>query len=160
MRSTFLPALALLALAACNPPAPQPGVSTAALGGMTTLSLDAAEDAVSARLQELGFTVQERRESGVIQAELARGAPDGWASCDRILVTERDDRNRNHWAEPRDRRATVTVRFSELGGQTSVTLTPRFAAGYLDEFDNLPFDRACSSMGVVEPQILAAIGSG
>lgn len=160
MRARHLvPAMGLLGLAACmQQPAPQPGVSTAPLGAMSTLSVDDAETAMAERLQSLGFTVQERRDTGVIQGELTTGAPTSWASCDRVVVTERDDRNRTHWADADTRRASVTARFSELGGQTSVTLTPRFAGVYLDRFDNLPFDRPCSSTGELERQLLAAAG--
>jgi hypothetical protein len=129
------------------------------LGGVTTLSVDAAENAVAGRLQELGFTIAESRETGVIQGAIDSGAPAAWASCDRVLVTDRDDGNRTHWAEAENRRARVTVRFTELGGQTSVALTPRFEGVYLNRFDNLPFDRLCGSMGVVERQILEVVGT-
>jgi hypothetical protein len=152
-----LPVLGLLLLAACAQPAPRPGVSTAALGAVTPQPVDAAETAIAARLQELGFDLVESRETGVIQAQMQNGAPAAWSVCDRVLVTERDDRNRSHWADANDRRTTVTVRFSQLAGQTSVTLTPRFTGVYLDRFDNLPFDRACASTGALEPQILAAL---
>jgi hypothetical protein len=155
-----LVAFAGAVLAACSGPAPQPGVSTAPLGGMTALSLDAAEDAIATRLQELGFTVAESRETGVIQGEIAAGAPTSWAACDRVQVTARDDQNRVQWAEATGLGARVTVRFSELGGQTSVALTPRLDGVYLNRFDNLPFERACSSTGAVERQILAALGTG
>jgi hypothetical protein len=154
-----LAAIGLLGLAACMPaPPPQPGVSTAPLGGMTRLSVDDAESAVAARLQALGFTVEDLRQNGVIQGQMTTGAPASWAACDRVVVTERDDRSRTHWADADTRRATVTARFSELGGQTSVVLTPRFAGVYLDRFDNLPFDRACASTGELERQLLAALG--
>jgi hypothetical protein len=158
MQLRFSPILAALALGACSAPAPQPGVSTAPLGGVTTMAVDAAEDAVVARLQALGFTVVESRESGVIQGEIRSGAPTNWAACDRVEVTELGDRTRSQWAEAEDLRARVTVRFTELAGQTSVALTPRFDGVYLNRLDNLPFDRACSSMGVLERDILAAIG--
>lgn len=151
--------IGLLGLAACTArPGPPPGVSTAPLGAATSQSLEAAETAVAARLVELGFVVQESRETAVLDGRIAAGAPPAWAVCDRVLVTERDDRNRTHWAEAETLRVRVTVRFSELGGQTSVTLTPRFDGRYLDRFDNLPFERACGSTGVLEGQILAAIG--
>lgn len=156
-RPHLLPILGIGLLAACAQPAPQPGVSTAALGGITPQPIADAETAVATRLRELGFNVIESRETGVLQAEIRNGAPAAWAACDRVLVTERDDRNRTHWADADDRRTTVTVRFSELAGQTSVTLTPRFTGVYLDRFDNLPFDRPCSSTGALEPQILAAV---
>jgi hypothetical protein len=63
------------------------------------------------------------------------------------------------WAEAEDLRARVTVRFTELGGQTSVALTPRLDGVYLNRFDNLPFERACSSTGAVERDILGALGT-
>lgn len=154
----LVPAIALIGLAACmSSPPPQPGVSTAPLGGMTALSVDAAETAVATRLQELGFTVQESRETSVLQGEIVSGAASTWAACDRVLVTERDDRSRTHWADADDLRARITVRFSELGGQTSVAMTPRFDGIYLDRFDNLPFQRSCSPTGELERQVLAAI---
>ncbi len=51
-------ACALLLPAACAPGlAPQLGVASTPLGTMTTLSVDAAEDAVVARLRDLGFVI-------------------------------------------------------------------------------------------------------
>jgi hypothetical protein len=155
MRSPhLLPVLGVLALVACAGPAPQPGVSTAALGAVSPQPIGVAEAAVAARLGELGFSVDESLETGVITAEMANGAPAAWAECDRIQVTEQFDRNRVLWADAEDRRARVTVRFSELGGQTSVSLTPRLDGVYVDRFNNLPFDRPCASTGVMETQIL------
>ncbi len=151
----FLPVLGMLALAACAGPAPQPGVSTAALGAMTAQSVGAAETAVVANLKEMGFSVDESLETGIVMGEIKNGAPAAWSSCDRIQVTEQFDRNRVLWADAEDRRARVTVRFSELGGQTSVSLTPRLDGIYVDRFNNLPFDRPCASTGVMETQILA-----
>jgi hypothetical protein len=161
MQFRWLWAVALLAPAACGPAsAPQLGVTDTPLGTMTTLSVDAAEDAVVARLRELGFVITESRANALVTGEIANGAPAAWSECDRVLVRERGDGNRTDWAEADDRRARVAVRFSELGGRTSVSLTPRFTGIYLDRFDNLPFDRACSSTGQLEPQILAALGGG
>jgi hypothetical protein len=161
MQFRWLWAVALLAPAACGPaPAPPLGVTDTPLGTMTMQSIDAAEDAVVARLRDLGFVITESRENGLVTGEIANGAPAAWSFCDRVLVRERDDGTRTDWAEADDRRTRVAVRFSELGGQTSVSLTPRFTGLYLDRFDNLPFDRACSSTGQLEPQILAALGDG
>jgi hypothetical protein len=161
MQFRWLWAIALLAPAACGPAsAPQLGVTSTPLGTMTTLSVEAAEDAVVARLRDLGFVITESRANALITGEIANGAPAAWSECDRVLVRERGDGNRTDWAEADDRRTRVAVRFSELGGRTSVSLTPRFTGIYLDRFDNLPFDRACSSTGQLEPQILAALGGG
>lgn len=158
MRSPhLLPVLGVLILAACAGPAPQPGVSTAALGALTPQPVAAAQAAVAARLAELGFAVTESPETGIIMAEISNGAPVAWADCDRMQVTEQFDRNRVQWADAEDRRARVTVRFSELAGQTSVSLAPRLDGLYVDRFNNLPFDRPCASTGVLETQILAAV---
>ena len=155
------PVFALLLTAACGPAsAPPLGVTDTPLGTMTTLSVEAAEDAVVARLRDLGFVITESRENALVTGEIANGAPAAWSECDRVLVRERGDGNRTDWAEADDRRTRVTVRFSELGGRTSVSLTPRFTGVYLDRFDNLPFDRTCASTGTLEPQILAAVGDG
>lgn len=159
MRSSrALPVLTFLVLAGCTGGAPQPGVSTAPLGSLTPLSVREAEAAVEARLGELGFTVEQSLETGVIFGVITNRAPAEWADCDRVRVVAQDDGNRMHWADADDWRARVTVRFSELGGQTSVTLTPRLDGVYLDRFDNLPFDRACSSTGVLERQLLTVVG--
>ena len=160
MVSRAWPILALLLLAACMPEPPRPGVTTTPLGILTDLSIDEAEDAVVAQLEALGFTVEDRRAAGLVMGRIERGAPSGWAECDRVLVHERDDRNRTQWAEAEDLGARVTVRFSELAGRTSVTVAPRFAGHYLDRFDNLPFDRACASQGMLEPLLLASASGG
>jgi hypothetical protein len=160
MISRAWPVVALLLVAACMPEPPRPGVTTTPLGTLTDRSIDEAEDAVVAQLEALGFTVEDRREAGLVMGRIERGAPSGWALCDRVLVHERDDRNRTAWAEADDLGARVTVRFSDLAGRTSVTVAPRFDGLYLDRFDNLPFDRACASQGVLEPMILASAGGG
>ncbi len=160
MVSRAWPVVALLLLTACMPEPPRPGVTTTPLGTLTDRSIDEAEDAVVARLEALGFTVEDRREAGLVMATIERGAPTGWAVCDQVLVRERDDRNRTHWAEAETLRARITVRFSDLAGRTSVTVSPRFDGLYLDRFDNLEFDRACASQGVLEPMILASAGGG
>jgi len=146
---------ALFILAACAGPAPQPGVTTTPTGAMTDRPLAEAEAAVAARLQELGFTVEDRPDTAVVAASIERGAPAGWAFCDRVQVREREDRNRTHWAEAEALGVKVNVRLSELAGRTSVTVSPRFSGIYLDRFDNLPFERLCASAGVLEPMILA-----
>ena len=148
------PILALLFLVACASP-PQPGVTTTPTGAMTDRPLAEAESSIIARLQSLGFTVEDRPDTGVVAGSIARGAPAGWALCDRVLVRERSDRNRNHWAEVESLRVQVNVRLSELAGRTSVTLSPRFNGIYTDRFDNLPFERLCASAGVLEPMLLA-----
>lgn len=160
MVSRAWPIVALLLLAACMPEPPRPGVTTTPLGTLTDRSIDEAEDAVVARLEALGFTVEDRRDAGLVMGRIERGAPSGWALCDRVLVHERDNRNRTQWAEADDLGARVTVRFSELAGRTSVTVAPRFDGLYLDRFDNLPFDRGCASQGVLEPMLLASASGG
>ena len=150
------PVGALFILAACAGPAPQPGVTTTPTGAMTDRSIAEAEAAVAARLLELGFAVEDRPETGVVAGSIERGAPAGWAFCDRVQVREREDRNRTHWAEAEALGVRVDVRLSELGGGTSVTVDPRFSGIYTDRFDNLPFERLCASAGVLEPMILAS----
>lgn len=148
--------LAAFILAACAGPAPQPGVTTVATGAMTDRSIAEAEAAVVARLQELGFTVEDRPETGVVAASIERGAPAAWAFCDRIQVRSREDHSRTHWAEAEALRVGVNVRLSALAGRTSVTVSPRYHGIYTDRFDNLPFERLCASAGVLEPMILAS----
>lgn len=149
------PVGALFILAACAGPAPQPGVSTTPTGAMTDRPLAEAESFLVTRLQKLGFTVEDRPETGVVAATIERGAPAEWAFCDRIQVSERDDRNRTHWADAETLKVQVNLRLSELGGGTSVTVSARYSGIYLDRFDNLPFERLCASAGVLEPLILA-----
>ncbi len=151
---------ALVVLAACAGPAPQPGVTTTPTGAMTGYPLAETESFLVTRLQNLGFAVEDRPETAVIAATIERGAPAEWAFCDRIQVSDRDDGNRTHWAQPETLRVQVNVRLSELGGGTSVTLSPRFTGVYRNRFDNLPFDRLCASAGVLEPQILAQAQAG
>lgn len=160
MVSRAWPVVALLLLAACTQAAPQPGVTTTPLGAMTERPIAEAEAAIVARLHELGFTVENRPDTGVVSAVIERGAPIGWAFCDRVQVHERDDRSRVQWADPNGLAVQVNVRLSELGGRTSVTVGPRFNGLYLDRFDNLPFERACASAGVLEPMILASASGG
>jgi len=149
------PIAALLVLAACAGPAPQPGVTTTPTGGMTDYPLADTERFLVARLQDLGFDVEDRPETGVIAASIERDAPPEWAFCDRIQVTDNQDGTRSHWAEPETLRVRVNVRLSELGGATSVTVSPRFSGIYRNRFDNLTFERLCASAGVLEPLILA-----
>ncbi len=154
------PIAALLVLAACAGEVLQPGVTTTPMGAMTDRPLAEAENAVVARLRELGFTVDDRPENDVIAASIDRGAPPEWAFCDRIQVTDRQDGNRTHWAEAETLGVQVNVRLSELGGATSVTVRPRFNGIYRNRFDNLPFERLCASAGVLEPMVLASAGGG
>jgi len=149
------PVAALLVLAACAGEAPQPGVTTTPMGGMTDLPLAQAERGLAARLQNLGFTVEDRPETGLIAAVIERDAPPEWAVCDRIRVTDNQDGNRAHWADPETLRVRVNVRLSELGGGTNVAVSPRFSGIYRNRFDNLTFERLCASAGVLEPLILA-----
>jgi hypothetical protein len=154
------PVLALLVLAACAGPAPQPGVTTTPTGAMTSYPLAETEAFLVTRLQNLGFVVEDRPETGVIAATIERGAPAEWAFCDRIEVRDAQDGNRTHWADAETLRVRVNLRLSELGGGTSVTVSPRFTGVYRNRFDNLPFDRLCASAGVLEPQILAQAQAG
>ena len=94
------PIAALLVLAACAGPAPQPGVTTTPTGGMTDYPLADTERFLVARLQDLGFDVEDRPETGVIAAVIERDAPPEWAFCDRIQVTDNQD-------------GTLTVTFGE-----------------------------------------------
>ena len=160
MVSRTWPIVALLLLTACAQPAPRAGVTTTPLGAMTDRPVAEAEAAIVARLQELGFAVEDRPETGVVSAVIERGAPTGWAFCDRVQVHERDDRSRVQWADANGLAVAVNVRLSELGGGTSVTVSPRFNGLYVNRFDNLPFERACASAGVLEPIILASASGG
>jgi hypothetical protein len=149
------PVAALLLLAACAGPAPQPGVTTERTGAMTDLPLAEAERIMVDRLQGLGFSVEDRPETGVVAATIDSGAPAEWAFCDRIQVRDSQDGNRTQWTDVETLRVQINVRLTELGGGTSVTLSPRYTGTYLNRFDNLPFDRLCASAGVLEPMLLA-----
>lgn len=156
---TLLVALGVVLLASCAGPKPQPGVSTAPLGALSTLSIDAAETAIAERLAGLGFAVEERGANAIVLARIDEGAPAEWSICDRVEVRDLDGGIRFDWAEAKDRRTSVTARFSELGGRTAVVLKPRFEGIYTNSFDNLPFARACASTGTLETLLLAAVHS-
>ena len=111
-----------------------------------------AEGRITAELGRLGFR-RTGGSAGVIDAISDRSNLD-WSSCPPVLVSAGDDRR--VIASPRSRSASVEIAIGGAVASTTVSVTTRFVARYLNPTRGETFVRDCRSTGVLERRLLDA----
>ncbi len=144
-------ALAMLIGACVGAPAPEPPPASRTV----PLASEGVRAAIASELRRLGFVVAtEMTISGRSDA-----ADPAWAACRDALVGDRmGDSRRVTWASPGARSAAVEVATGTTHAGTTVSVSARHAARYVDPFLALPFTRSCPSTGVLERRLLEAAG--
>lgn len=150
-RCAVLLVLASLIGACTTTPLPEPPPTTRTVGSAP----DTTRAVVAAELRRLGFVVTlETAVSGRHEA-----ADPAWATCGDALVGERmGDSRRVSWASPGARIAAVEVATAATDAGTTMILSARHAARYIDSFLALPFTRPCRSTGMLEQRLLESAG--
>ncbi len=142
--------LGLLA-SACQPAAPAgpppPRQTT------TSLDIEAASVALADRLIAEGFTVE--RDVGGLRV---RSEDTRFMRCDVLKIRPRGgESEQTRLVRPDRTITTATVRIEQAGPRTRLGWEPRFVGSYLNRLDNIRFDSACRSTGVLEQLLATAL---
>ena len=151
-RNAALMLAILLAACASSPPPRGPAAPLP--------PLDDAGAAVSARLVQAltaqGFRVSRDPSGSLIRGERAMAEAD-WFTCPSVVVNDPDPRrNRRAFVQPDGARAVVVAQVGPLGARGRIDLDVTMTGLYRNHFDRVPFQRPCSSTGVIEAQLRAA----
>jgi len=141
-------------VAACQPvPAGLPSGPPPPRQTTTSLDLETARATLAERLRGEGFSVE--RDVGGLRV---RATDPRFMRCPVVQVRSLDRDSSKRQSARADRTiTTVTIRVEEAGRRTSLSWQPTFTGSYLNRIENLRFERACASTGVVEQLLSTAL---
>ena len=135
-------ALAFL-VAACATTPPPPTSAT------TDLAPDAARDRVALALGQAGLAVEQTTDGLRVTTSSA-----AFVQCQAVTVGGGD--GRRLFTQVSDRRGVVDIGFAG-NGRTTATWQTSFTGRYMNQLNNMPFERPCRSTGNLEGLIARSL---